>query len=139
LASSEASLDASRDTAATAKPVVEERVVFRYRQRVASLVLAGGSVGTGIVAAVLLGAAAALDSDADLHCDARVCRDLEGEELSHDALELANLATAGFVVAGAAAAGALVLMLTAPPAYETIVVTPSASPTSAGIQVRVRW
>lgn len=119
--------------------VVEERVVHRYGQRLAALTLGVGSVGTGIVAAILLGVAAARDSEADLHCDGVVCRDLEGEELSHEAVELANLATAGFVVAGAAAAGALVLFLTAPPAYETVVVTPSASPTSAGLEVRWRW
>lgn len=119
--------------------VVEERVVHRYGQRLAALVLGAGSVGTGVVAAILLGVAAARDSEADLHCDGLVCRDLEGEELSHEALELANLATAGFVVAGASAVGALVLYLTAPPAYERIVVTPSASLTSGGLEVRVRW
>lgn len=120
-------------------PAREEKVVHRWKQRVAALVLAAGSVGTGVVSAALLGAAAGLDEEADLHCDGVLCRDREGEELSHDALQLANLATAGFVISGVAAAGALVLMLTAPSAYETIVVVPDASPTSAGVQVRVRW
>jgi serine/threonine-protein kinase len=135
-----------KEEAAAAEPTpspdpedqVVERVERRYGQRIAALVMGAGSVVTGAVAAALLGVAAAKDSEADLHCDGLVCRDLEGEELSHDALELANLATAGFVVAGAAGAGALILMLTAP-AYETVIVTPTASPESAGVQVKVRW
>ena len=43
-----------------------------------------------------------------------VCPDDQGFELSQDARRAGNLATAGFVVAGAAAAGAVVLWLTAP-------------------------
>lgn len=120
-------------------PVTEEQVVVRYGQRVAALVLGVGSVATGVAAAVLAGSAAALDEDADTHCDGVACRDRVGVELSEDALERANLATAGFVVAGAAGAGALILFLTAPPLYETVTVTPSATPTSAGLEVRWRW
>lgn len=128
----------SKEPAAEPAPVTEE-VVVRYGQRVAALVLGAGSVATGIAAAVLAASAASLDDEADTHCDGVVCRDRAGVELSEDALDRANLATAGFAVAGAAGAGALILFFTAPPLYETVTVTPSATPTSAGLEVRVRW
>jgi hypothetical protein len=79
--------------------------------RVSALALGLGSVVSTGAAIGLTVRALGLDAEADEHCLGTRCRDREGEALSRDAVRSANIATAGFVVAGAAGAGALTLLL----------------------------
>lgn len=76
--------------------------------------LAGLAVGVGLAVS-----AGSLWSDAQEACPTESrCPDDRGQELSSEALQHGNLATAAFVVGGAALAGSALLWLTAPPAEE---------------------
>lgn len=88
---------------------------------------AGGSnqrlyaYATGGAGIVLLGVgtffglqAISKNNDSSQYCDATTCREQAGVDLRDEAQTSGNIATAAFIVGGAAVAGGLVLYLTAP-------------------------
>ncbi len=117
---------------------------------IGAIVLAGGAViATGMTVFFAV-RAKQLDDEAAEHCEGVACRDMEGEELSNDAKRFAHFGTVGVVVAGAAAAGALSLMIaelttdsaSATPTDTTLTVAPLltvAGTPSWGLSLGGRW
>ncbi len=115
---------------------------------VGAIVLGAGAVVAAGMTVFFAVRAKQLDGDAGEHCEGTACRDMEGEELSNDAKRFAHFATAGVVVAGAAAAGALGLLITEmtsgddPATTQALTIAPllaSSGPPVWGLSLGGRW
>jgi tetratricopeptide (TPR) repeat protein len=108
---------------------------FWSTRRISALAVGGAALGALAFGIGFTAKAAANKAAAEEACPGgQVCPDDRAHDLSIDAVRAANFATAGFVVAGAAAAAALTLWLTAPKT------TPAKVGLAAGsVHLEVAW